>query len=261
MTSDPSLSIVIPLYNQKENIPRLFSELDRYLKEHPSTSAEVVLVNDGSTDESHTLLTEQVARFSHPVRLMSYNKNRGRGYAVRTGVLASSGAWVVVMDPDLAASFTHIDNIFNYIHDYDVIIGSRRILGAEVVTPPSPTRWVLGMGFIIIARAITRVPVSDFSCGFKCYSRNAAQLIFPQTKINRWAHDAEILYLAKKFGLAIYEIPLRWTNGRGTSVRIVTTVALTLYDLTRLRFLHRTSALKGNMEGEHTQMLGRHGTS
>lgn len=235
-----SLSLVFPLYNEEKNLPKLFSALEDYMSTQTDFMLEIVFINDGSTDTTERLL--QSFAKSHPenVKVVSYEKNGGRGYALRRGMLEAKGDWRLVLDADLASPLSEVKKIILYIESgCDLIIGSRSLPGAHVEMPPSFLRWVLGTGFIVLARIATGVHVSDFSCGFKCFSREAVELILPRTKINRWAHDAENLYLAQKFGLAICEIPLVWRNGPQTTVRIGSAVLQSLVDLARIRFIHR----------------------
>lgn len=235
-----SLSLVTPLYNEEQNLPKLLSALEEYTRTQKDFVLELVFINDGSADHTESILQSFAA--SHPgyVRVVSYSKNGGRGYALRKGMLAATGDWRLVLDADLAAPLTEVKKLIPYIESgCDIIIGSRSIPGAQVETPPSFLRWFLGTGFIWLTRIITGVYASDVSCGFKCFSKEAVERILPLTKINRWAHDAENLYLAKKFGLKVCEVPLVWRNGPGTTVRIGSAVVQSLIDLVRIRYIHR----------------------
>jgi len=235
-----SLSLVTPLFNEEKNLPKLFSALEEYRNTQTDFLLEFVFINDGSIDGTEELLQDFAAKHSEYTKVISYPENEGRGYALRRGMLEATGDWRLVLDADLAAPLSEAKKLIPCIESgCDIIIGSRSIRGAQVETPPSHLRFILGVGFIVLARICTDVRVSDFSCGFKCFSKQAAEMILPQTKINRWAHDAENLYLAKKFGLKVCEIPLTWRNGPGTTVRIGSAVVQSLIDLVRIRLIHR----------------------
>jgi dolichyl-phosphate beta-glucosyltransferase len=235
-----SLSLVTPLYNEEKNLPRLLSELESYAASQHDFALELVFVSDGSTDKTNTMLEAFAGKHPGTTQVISYSPNRGRGYALRKGMLSAKGDWRVVLDADLAAPLSEIKKLIPYIENgCELIVGSRRLPGARVESKPSILRSLLSLGFIGLARIATGVRVTDYSCGFKCFSKRAAEAILPRTKIERWAHDAENLYLAKKLGFTICEVPLVWRNGPQTTVRVFGAVASTLYDLLRLRLIHR----------------------
>lgn len=232
-----SLSVVVPVFNEEKNLPRFFTAFDDFLLENKDFLLELVFVNDGSTDKTDVLLRE-FANGKENVKVISYRKNRGKGYAVRTGMLAAQGEWRLFMDADLAVSFGEIKKIFSSPLQSPIVIGSRVIDGSRIKVPQGRMRSFLGACFTFLANIITGVGVTDFTCGFKCFSKEATQTIFLLAQIDRWSYDAEILYIAKKQSLPVCEIPVTWRNGSETRVRPGGMVEAFI-DLLRIMYIHR----------------------
>lgn len=230
--SVPDYSIVIPVYNEtkriRENAPAVFDFF-----RSSGVSHEIIFVNDGSVDETRAVLLE--FQKSHPCTLISYEHNRGKGYAVRQGALAATGGWILFFDIDLATPLTEFTHFLSFRQSNDdVIIGSRRLAGSLIRKSESPLRVLLGNGFSALSRFF--VPgVSDFTCGFKCFSRKAAGTVFAVARIDRWAFDTEILYIARLRGFHIREMPVSWSHSFDSRVRVLADVCTSARDLLRIR--------------------------
>ncbi len=234
-----SFSLIIPCFNEEKNLPELFASFDTILTKPPVPDLEVIFVDDGSCDATPALLQEYASRCAGSVRVISYSDNRGKGYAVRTGMLAARGAYKLFLDADLAVSFDQVAKLLPYMERREqVIVGCRVLPGAVVEISQGLMRRVLGRVYTLLARVCTGVTVNDFTCGFKCFSAEAAQVVFSRAKIDRWSYDAEILYLAKRARFSIIEMPVRWRNGTQTQVRLGRDVVQSLVDLLRIRFIH-----------------------
>lgn len=233
----PQFSLIIPLYNEQLNAPILLGELSRLLADTTHAPFEIILVDDGSTDDTPKMFNEFVQQHPAHVRLLRHETNRGKGAAVRTGMLAASGDWRVFLDADLAVPLSALREL-PISEAANVIIGSRAVSGAVIEQPQGWLRRLLGTGYTLLARLVTGVPVSDFTCGFKCFSAATAEKIFALSKINRWSYDAEILYLAKRQGYTIAEIPVHWHNGPRTNVRLLRDIFQSCFDLIRIPFIH-----------------------
>lgn len=236
-----TLSLVIPAYNEARNLPGLFVVLEDFLRTEKRFASEIVFVDDGSTDATADLVRGFAARHPDTVRLIVSPANRGKGHAVRTGMLAATGEWRLMMDADLAVPLSTVGLLLPHIErGCPVIIGSRVLPDSRLAVPQGPIRVILGKGFTLLANLITGARVSDFTCGFKCFSREAVETIFPKTRIDRWSYDAEILYLSRRHGFEIAEIPVVWTNGPETKVRLLRGDLLrSLADLIRIVRIHR----------------------
>lgn len=227
--SPPSLSIVIPAYNEAE---RLTSTL-RALEAHPaSVEAEIVVVDDGSSDRTaevaHSILDGRP-----DAQVISLAENRGKGAAVRAGIGAATGSVIVYMDADLATDLAALEVVLATLEDADVVVGSRAVPGA-VVHDTTLSRAVMGRSFNRMIRILTRVDVHDTQCGFKAFRAEAAHLIFGISGVDGFAFDAEALLNARILGFRIREVPVEWTSVDGSSVRPVRDSVSAALDLLRV---------------------------
>jgi dolichyl-phosphate beta-glucosyltransferase len=205
----PQYSIVIPAYNESARIGRALAEVLRTLDEQ-HWDAEVLVVNDGSTDNTAAIVESFVAR-DQRVRLLQNGTNRGKGYSVRNGLLHSGGNIVMFTDADLSSPMPEAERLFAAIRDgADVAIGSRWLQTSRQTIHQPLYRQFFGRCFNVVTRMIMRLPFADTQCGFKAFRRNAAQTIFQLQRIERWGFDPEILFIALKRGYNIREVPVTW---------------------------------------------------
>lgn len=214
----PYLSVIIPVYNESKRLPLTLIDVDKYLSE-TGFSYEIVVVNDGSKDST----AEIVRRFSHLIknlRLLNNTENHGKGWVVRQAMLDAKGDVRIFMDADNSTTIDQFSKMTPYFPKYDVVIGSRDIPGAKLIPPQPWYKRIAGnMGNIVIQ--ILLLPgMWDTQCGFKAFTAEAAEKIFPLCKIDKWALDVEILSLAKKMGYKIKEIPVTWINSPFSTVKL-----------------------------------------
>lgn len=208
-------SIVIPAYNESVRIRPTLDELIRYTREQ-DWNVEILVVSDGSTDDTPNIVREYGKQ--HPqVVLIDNPGNRGKGYSVRNGMLNARGEICLFTDADLSSPITEAHKLFEAIADgADIAIGSRW-LRAELQTERQPFyRQILGRVFNLALRLILGLRFADTQCGFKAFRRDAARSIFPLQKIERWGFDPEILFLARRAGLRVAEVPVLWAHSEGT---------------------------------------------
>jgi dolichyl-phosphate beta-glucosyltransferase len=237
MKKFPTISIIIPVWNEERRLPRLFVELRRCLNTPaaPAFIKEVIFVNDGSTDRTLELIESFKA--GQPVKIISYERNRGKGYAVRVGMGAFTADYCLIADADVSTPFEEIGKFLPALNaGKAVIIGSRKGRGAIVKVRQPFYREQMGKVFTFLANFITGVSVSDFTCGFKFFRRDVARRVAALAFIDRWSYDAELLFLVCRLGFSIEEINVEWSNNRQTSVRLLKDSAKSLIDLIRLRF-------------------------
>lgn len=225
------ISLIIPLFNEEKRIHNLNS-LWKYIQ-NKKYIKELILVNDGSTDETAILARDFQKKTK--CSLISYRKNKGKGYAVKKGALSASGTHVVFMDVDLSTPPRMLGELKKSIRNTDVIIGTRKNDRAILLKRQSIVRETMGKFFTYISQRIIGVNVSDFTCGFKSYTKKAAKKIFSKQCVDRWAFDAESLFLAKKYGFSISEFPVEWKDVRGTKVRFPQDVIQSFIDLIQIR--------------------------
>jgi len=213
----PTYSIVIPAYNESA---RLRATLDRVLAfiGERRWDAEVLVVNDGSRDDTAQIIEHYAAH--HPiVRLIQNPGNRGKGYSVRNGMLHAAGRILLFSDADLSSPIEEADKLFNAIEKgADVAFGSRWLRAELQTQRQSLHRQLFGRIFNLALRLVLGLPYRDTQCGFKAFTRRAADAIFPRQKIERWGFDPEILFLARKFGMKVEEVPVQWAHSEGTRI-------------------------------------------
>ncbi|MBI4118680.1 MAG: glycosyltransferase family 2 protein [Parcubacteria group bacterium] len=219
---EPYLSLVIPAYNEAKRIGRTLARIKEYLSAQ-NYSYEVLMVVDGAKDRTAEV-AENFAREWAPLKIINNKENNGKGYVVRQGLLAASGEIRVFSDADNSTDIGHLEKMLAKFHGgFDVVIGSRDYrdaVGATQAVPQSVLKRFLGdMGNLLIQ--FLAVPgIWDTQNGFKGFTAQAAEKIFSQTTINRWAFDVEVLALAKKFNLKIGIIPVYWKNDTQSHVKL-----------------------------------------
>ena len=196
-------------------------------------SSELVVVDDGSVDGTAALAAQLLAA---GVGRVLREPHRGKGGAVRAGMLAAQGRYRVFMDVDLATPLEFVTPCLSRLQNgVDVVIGSRRVAAAEIEQHQAPLREFLGRGFSLLSRTVSGVQVSDFTCGFKGFSAEAATAIFSRLRVVNWSFDTELLFLATRLGLRIEELPVRWRDDARTKVRIGRDIVGSLSGLLAIR--------------------------
>jgi dolichyl-phosphate beta-glucosyltransferase len=222
MNSPPlDLSIVIPAFNEERRLPKTLEQTGAYLNALPLRT-EIIVVDDGSTDATAKLV--EGYREKYPgLRLVSNGRNRGKGFSVRHGVLEARGEIVLFSDADLSTPIEEADKLLLALREkgYDVAIGSRALDRSLIKVRQSAFRELAGILFNLLARWIAGIEFSDTQCGFKAFRRERARIIFEQQRIERFGFDPEILFLAKRHGLRVAEIPVRWAHDSATKVSVV----------------------------------------
>ena len=213
------LSVIIPAYNEENRLSFTLKDIDRYLSRQ-NYEYEILVVDDGSKDRTVEVVRSLVLKIKNLV-ITGYKNNRGKGYAVRFGMLEAKGDYRLFTDADNSTSINQIEKMWPYFKKgYDVIIGSRDIKGAVLDPPQSWLRnFLFGEGFKLYRKIIVGLwKIEDTQCGFKGFTKKAAELIFSKTRIERFAFDPETLVLAKKQGYKIKEIPIYWKNDLSSKV-------------------------------------------
>jgi glycosyltransferase involved in cell wall biosynthesis len=207
----PKYSIVIPAYNERARILATLRAVVECVRRH-DWSAEVIVVNDGSSDETAELV-KNFAQTAPEVRLMENPRNSGKGYSVRSGLLHAQGEIVMFTDADLSAPIEEAERLFEAIaQGADIAIGSRWLATSRQTHRQPLYRQFFGRCFNSLTRAVMRLPFADTQCGFKAFTRTAAQTVFQLQTIERWGFDPEILFIARKRGFRVQEVPVSWAH-------------------------------------------------
>lgn len=235
----PTYSIVIPAYNESARIRTSLERVIAFVNQR-QWNAEILVVNDGSSDNTAQIVEEYASR--HPiVRLLQNPGNRGKGYSVRNGMLHASGEILLFSDADLSSPIEEADKLFAALHNgVDVAFGSRWLRAELQTQRQSLHRQLFGRIFNLALRIFLGLPYRDTQCGFKAFTRRAADAIFPLQRIERWGFDPELLFLARKFGMKIEEVPVQWAHAEGTRINPLRDGARMFVEMLRIRWYSLT---------------------
>jgi len=232
--SRPRLSVVVPMYNETKRIRATLPRLVDYFQRQDYTH-EIIVVDDGSTDGTAALVTELFEGMPN-ARVIEEKPNRGKGHAVKVGMLAARGDVVLFCDADLATPISELEKFWPWFDaDYDVVIGSRKMPGANIKRHQPIWRENLGKVFTWLTGLVATRGISDVTCGFKCFTNSAAQQLFSRSVIADWSFDAEVLFIAQQRKLEIKEVPVTWHDQPGTKVRILRDATRALLGLFKIR--------------------------
>ena len=230
----PELSIIIPAFNEEKRLARTLERVRDYIVEK-GFDAEVIVVDDGSSDGTAKLVEEWRTRMPN-LRLASNDRNRGKGYSVRHGMLEARGHIALFTDADLSTPIEEADRLLAAVKHVEVAIGSRALDRSLISVHQSRFRELAGAIFNRIVRRMTGVDFRDTQCGFKAFIRQPATVIFEQQRVEGFGFDPEILFLAKRHGLRAVEIPVRWAHDPATKVHVVRDSLRMFRDLVRIRW-------------------------
>ena len=232
--SEIYLSVIIPAYNEEKRLPQTLREIDEYLKKQ-SFESEIIVVSDGSTDRTVEVVRNLMGEIKN-LRILDFKENMGKGFGVKEGMLKALGNFRLFTDADNSTTIEQVEKMWPYFKEgYDIAIGSRDVKGA-ILDPPQPLfRRLTGEVFKYFRKIIVGLwEIEDSQCGFKCFTKEASEDIFPKCKINRFDFDPEILLIAKKLGYKIKEIPIYWKNDLQSKVKLKSMVKM-LLDLFKIR--------------------------
>jgi dolichyl-phosphate beta-glucosyltransferase len=233
--SYPQYSIVIPAYNEAARITGALESVIGCIRQR-GWFAEVIVVDDGSRDRTAAIVREFAAN-APEVRLLQNPGNRGKGYSVRHGVLQSFGEIVMFTDADLSAPIEEAEDLFAALADgADIAIGSRWLERTRQTIRQPLYRQFFGRCFNALTRAVMGLPYADTQCGFKAFTRPAAQTIFQLQTIQRWGFDPEILFIALKRGYRIVEVPVSWAHDERTRISYLKDGLRMLQDIAIVRW-------------------------
>jgi dolichyl-phosphate beta-glucosyltransferase len=219
----PFLSVVIPAYNEAERLPLTLIDVDRHLSDQ-EYSYEIIVVISHSTDHTAEIV-KRLASFLPNLKYIALSENRGKGFAVKTGMLTAKGTYCLYMDADNSTAVVEFNKMLPYLRGghgekCDIVIGSRRVSGARVSPPMPPSRRLASAVARVFIKVFGVRGFKDTQCGFKAFTAEAAQSLFGALITDGWLFDVELLARAKKADLKIREIPIFWAHNPGSKVDV-----------------------------------------
>ncbi len=215
----PELTIVIPAYNEQDRLPPTLARVRAWI-DAAKISTEVIVVDDGSQDFTAAVVANLSADWPE-LRILVNPGNHGKGYSVRHGALEARGRIVLFTDADLSAPIEEADKLLAALATHDIAIGSRALDRRLISVHQSKLREFAGIVFNMVVRVVLGLPFSDTQCGFKAFMREPCTIVFQQQRIERFGFDPELLFIAKRHGLTIAEVPVRWAHDPGTRVAML----------------------------------------
>src|SRR5947208_5107259 len=230
-----SLTIVIPAFNEERRLDSTLNKLDAFLKAE-DWNAEIIVVDDGSTDGTARLVTREMQQKPY-LRLLQNHINRGKGFSLRRGVEASLGEVLLLSDADLSVPIQEVRNLLDAIKEgADVAIGSRGIdLGGDRLAAPWHRR-LCSAGFRLFVRSVLGLRFQDTQCGFKAFKRKAARLTFSRQRIERWGFDPEVLMLADRFCFVVKEVGVEAIHDDRSRLNVVRDSFQMLCEVLKIRY-------------------------
>lgn len=231
MKANCYLSVIVPVYNEVKRLKNIYKISD-FLKKLPYKT-ELIFVDDGSSDNTLNILRKTAKKLNFKV--LSYKQNKGKGYAVKAGMLKAQGKYRLFTDIDLSVPIEEMSRFMEFMQKNSVVIGSRRKAGSRILKHQSKMRELMGHFFTWLSQKSLGLKVSDFTCGFKCFEKEAAKNIFQRAIINRWSFDSEILFIAEKLCYKIYEAPVKWFHNPDTKVKFPQDIIRSFFELFTIR--------------------------
>ena len=225
------LSVVIPAYNEASRLPETLDRVIGYL-ERRKVDYEILVVNDGSVDATSAVTRDYASR---RVWTLDLAINRGKGAALRHGVVASQGARVLLCDADLSTPIEELERLEPLLGEHDLVLGSRSVEGARVEKHQPFLRELLGKGFNLIIRMLRLTSFRDTQCGFKLIKGDVARKLFPELTIDRYAYDVELVVDARRAGYRVVEVGVEWHDSPASRVVPWRDAPQMFFDVLRLR--------------------------
>jgi dolichyl-phosphate beta-glucosyltransferase len=215
-----SISFVFPLYNESKRLENLCNQITKFIFENTNLNYEIIFVNDGSKDGTSKIIKNYKSNLNSKLKIINYKKNRGKGHAIKKGVLRSKKDWILTLDADLSVN---MNQLFYWNRKYKLkkniaYFGSRNLKNS--IVSKKFYRFIFGYLLNLVLFKILNIKITDTQCGFKLYNRKYALKIFKELKIYDFSHDIEIIYLLKKYQVYIKELPVTWIHVGGSKVRL-----------------------------------------
>ena len=233
------ISLIIPLYNEEKRLTHYFPKLYIFMsKNFDERTFEIILIDDGSVDNTKQIANQLDQIYTDiALKIVSYHRNQGKGYAIQAGVLIAKGDYIFFSDIDLSTDLAFIKKALALLQfkNFDIVIPSRRLKQSSLVKKQSYLREYMGKTYTYLANRILNLEFTDITCGLKGFKRESAKKIFRFLSSRTWSFDAEILYKAKQLNYKIAEIPTVWKNDQNSKVNLFSDSLKSFIDLIKIR--------------------------
>lgn len=242
MDSEIYLSVIIPSYNEETRLPNTLNNAVQFLSQKPFQS-EIIVVDDGSQDQTFQIASSFLSSQNSPNQTISYqiiknSKNLGKGQSIRNGVAKARGLLILFTDADDSTPIEELDKFIPLMKPQgknDIVIGSRHLKESSILVHQPWHRKLLGRSANLLIQLLLLPGITDTQCGFKLFNANIAKDLFAKTFLPRWGFDMEILFLARKMGYQILEVPVTWLNSSTSRLRPVKDGLKTLKELLEIK--------------------------
>lgn len=235
--NQPYLSVVIPAFNEEKRLLLTLTKVTNFLREKPWFS-EVLIIDDGSQDQTFNAANEfssQTSKDNPLIKIIKNSQNLGKGASVRHGVAKSEGEIVLFTDADNSTPIEELDKLLPHLEHFDIAIGSRHLKESSILVHQPWHRKLLGRMANLSIQLLLLPGISDTQCGFKLFKAPVAKELFAKSRLNRWGFDMEILFLARKGGIKIKEVPVAWINSPTSRVRPIKDAWRTFKELLEIK--------------------------
>ena len=207
-----SISIIYPVYNEEKRLNKTILDLKKFDKKNKSLKREFIFVNDGSSDNSSLVIRKELKKNKN-IKLISYHKNKGKGYALKKGIRAAKNKWILTTDADCSVSNLQLTNWIkrNYLEKKIFIYFGSRNHKFSIVKKKK-LRKIVGLIFKFAIRIFFKIKISDTQCGFKLYKSSVIKKIFKKVSTDGYMHDIEICLIARKYKYNIKDLPIKWSH-------------------------------------------------
>jgi glycosyltransferase involved in cell wall biosynthesis len=247
--------VIVPAYNEEARLGATLERIAAHL-EARGAGDEIVVVDDGSTDRTAAAAEAVGRRVPVPLRVLRNPTNLGKGASVRAGVEAATRPVILFSDADLSTPIEELDRLLAVLEEsYDVAIGSRAAEGARIEVRQAWYREYLGKAFNLLVRLLTGLPFRDTQCGFKAFRSEAARSVYRDLRVRRFGFDVEVLFLARRRGQRIREVPVVWRNSPSSRVNPLVDGARMAWDVLLIRLRALTGAYDRPADGPRGRVL------
>lgn len=228
-----TMTVVIPVFREYRRLAGSLNQVADFIADTRDVNVDAIFVDDGSPDRTPDVISAFVAEHDRlQLRLLRYPRNRGKGYAVRTGVMAASGGLILMSDADLSTPLPDWHKLYRALQNgADVACGSRAVRGANIGQPPPLLRRLLSRIFNVLVHAAGVRGIRDTQCGFKLFRADAAREIFQRLRTERFAFDVEMIAVARDLGYRVEEVPVNWDYSGHSTVRLFSSGGRMLWDV------------------------------